>query len=165
MQFESFHGGSDFRWSPTTDRYIYFDDLKIREGLCVDPGLDLFAQEASQTPITQLGDSFTGSYSRSFGENNFAEVGSSELSAKVSAACTVTGKAQKRQLTTPDNATTTIAGEYGPCGDPNAVVTPVREPEVIVEVEESGVESLSRYGCSSHFTAVLVAVVVTLLHL
>lgn len=35
MQFDAFHGGSDARFSPTEDRYIYFDDIKITEGTCV----------------------------------------------------------------------------------------------------------------------------------
>jgi hypothetical protein len=64
LQFDNFHGGSDSRYSPTSDHYMYFDDLKIRAGLCLDPGLDSFTLAASQYPITQLGDSFTGFYKR-----------------------------------------------------------------------------------------------------
>lgn len=35
MQFDNFHGGSDERYMPMEDQYVFFDDIKVTEGLCV----------------------------------------------------------------------------------------------------------------------------------
>ena len=166
MQFDSFHGGSDARYSPSTDRYVYFDDLRVREGLCIDPGLDLFAHEASQNPITQLSDPFTGSYSRSFDKDILSGVGLGDQAAKTTSACMLQAGAD-HEFQSAEGSTET--GEHGPCGDVNSIVTAVPVPTETAEeeaepVEGSGAQALAScihwHGLlSTAFVALLIALV------
>lgn len=119
VQFDSFHGGSDSRYSPKTDRYVYFDDLKIREGLCIDPGLDLFTQEASQQPILQLSDSFTGSYTREFGQSvvqSVAASGPQDPAARQNSACVPAFGKDHQMSWAQRSAATATDGSELPCG-------------------------------------------------
>ena len=52
LQFDNFHGGSDERFMPTKDQYVFFDDIKVTEGLCLTPSATNSTGEGVGVPGT-----------------------------------------------------------------------------------------------------------------